>query len=95
MHFNIGDTVNRRLFFRVPSHPPNIKRDVSHLRQNVLQLFAVFFTLLCVHHQAFRFLHMCLEGLQVLITKLRISGDGISKTVLVRRYRSRQPMAVF
>jgi hypothetical protein len=86
--FNTHDTVNRTLFFRLPSHPPNIKnRDVPHLRQNVLQLFAVFFTLMCVHHQAgsaIPFLHVCLEGLQVLVTKLSISRDGVSKTVIVR-----------
>ena len=39
------DTVHRTPSFQVSSHPPNIKnRDVPHLRQNVLQLFAVFMT---------------------------------------------------
>lgn len=80
MHFNTDDTVNRTLFFRVTSHPPNIKnRDLPHLRQKRLQLFAVVITFQCVHHQtgvAICFHCMSLEGLQVLVTKLRISGDG-------------------
>jgi hypothetical protein len=83
------DTVHRTLSFRVSGHPPNIKnRDVPHLRQNVLQLFAVFITFQT--GLAIPFYYMSPEGLQVLVTKLRISGDGVGKTVVVRQSNFRQ-----
>lgn len=79
-----------------PQTIPNTKkRDVPCLFQNVLRLFAIFITFhfQCVHHQtgfAIRFYYISPEGLQVLVTNLRISRDGLVKTVVVRQSKFRQ-----
>src|SRR5258708_29737564 len=59
--------------------------DVPHLRRDLLQLLAVFFTFQCVHPQAemaILILDVALESIQVLIAEFGSSGDGLGKSVI-------------